>query len=271
MLILPLGLFFIVFVILPLLLVLFLSLNNANMSALGSDNYRHFLNDGLSLPILGRTLVLGAKTSLVALLLAFPIALLFVASGQKLQRVLIFLIALPLLTSAVVRTFAWIIILGRQGVINEALLGLGFITQPLALLYTEGALVIALAQIELPLIALPLIAAMSAIDRRIIEASIALGGGYWGTLFRIIIPLSAPGILAGLLLVFAAACNALITQSIVGGGRLVFMPLYIYQQGLQAMNWPFAAAISMMLLLSVLTIVAAINWIGNRVTRPSHV
>ncbi len=87
----------------------------------------------------------------------------------------------------------------------------------------------------------------------------------------VVLLLSFPGVLAGLLLVFAAACSALVTQSIVGGGRLLFMPLYIYQQGMQAQNWPFAAAISLMLLVSVLTVVAILNRLGQFATRRLHV
>ncbi len=117
---------------------------------------------------------------------------------------------------------------------------------------------------------LPLISALSAIDPRLREASLSLGVGPWGTLFRVILPLSAPGAVAGLVLVFAASCSALITQSIVGGGRLIFAPLYIYQQGIQAQDWPFAATLSLILLLSVLCIVASVSWVGARVGAKVH-
>ncbi|CAN7642565.1 ABC transporter permease [Bradyrhizobium sp. LjRoot220] len=266
---LPLLIFFFLFVLLPIVMLLVASVSGEGGATLA--NYERFFTDGLSLPVLGRTLLLGLETAIVALLLGYPLALLFVASSPRFQKLLIFLIILPLLTSAVVRTFAWVVILGRQGLINEALVAMGLANAPVALLYTEPLLVLALAQIELPIMTLPIISALAAIDPRLKEASIALGAGRWRTLFQVVLPLSLPGVIAGLLLVFAAACSALVTQSIVGGGRLLFTPLYIYQQGMQGQNWPFAAAISLMLLVSVLAVVAMLNTLGRLATRHLHV
>jgi putative spermidine/putrescine transport system permease protein len=256
-------------VALPLLMLLLASLGLDQGGVTGA-HFLRFVSDGLSLPVLGRTLRLGLEVSVLALLLAYPLALIFVASPPRWQRVLLFLIALPLLTSAVVRTFAWVVILGRLGLVNQALQGLGLTDAPVSLLYTEPALVVALAQIELPLITLPLISALAAIDPRLAEASVALGAGRWRTFLRVTLPLSLPGVVAGLLLVFAASCSALVTQSIVGGGRLQFMPLYIYQQGMQAQNWAFAAAISLALLLAVLAVVVLLNSLGRLAQRHAH-
>ena len=125
-----------------------------------ASNFHRFLNDGLSLPVLGRTLRLGVETSGLALLLGYPLAILYVASPPRLQKPFVLLIVLPLLTSAVVRTFAWVVILGRQGLINQTLLALGLTRAPVPLLYTEPMLVVALAQIELPILALPIISAL---------------------------------------------------------------------------------------------------------------
>jgi putative spermidine/putrescine transport system permease protein len=266
---LPLIAFVLMFVGLPIVLLFFASVGGE--SGFSAANFQRFLTDGLSLPVLGRTLRLGLETSALALILGYPLALLFVAAPRWLQRPFVFLIVLPLLTSAVVRTFAWVVILGRQGLINQTLLTLGLTGAPVPLLYTEPMLVVALAQIELPIIALPIISALVAINPRLHEAALELGGGRWGTLFNVTLPLSLHGIIAGLLLVFAASCSALVTQSIIGGGRLVFMPLYIYQQGMQAQNWPFAAAISLVLLVSVLAVVATLNTFGRLATRNLHV
>jgi len=266
---LPLIAFVLMFVGLPIVMLLCASLSGDE--GWGLTNFQRFLTDGLSLPVLGRTLRLGVETSALALLLGYPLALLFVASPPWRQKPFVLLIVLPLLTSAVVRTFAWVVILGRQGLINETLLNLGLIGAPAPLLYTEPMLVAALAQIELPIVALPIISALSAIDPRLHEAAVELGAGRWGTLLNVTLPLSLHGIVAGVLLVFAASCSALVTQSIIGGGRLIFMPLYIYQQGMQAQNWPFAAAISLMLLVSVLAVVATLNAFGRLATRRLHV
>jgi putative spermidine/putrescine transport system permease protein len=180
------------------------------------------------------------------------------------------LILLPLLTSSVVRTFAWVVILGRQGIINTLLLQSGLADTPLTLLYTPGAVAVALAQIELPLMVLPLITALSNIDPNLRQASLALGAGQWRTLFQVILPLSMPGLLAGCLLVFASSVSAFVTQTLVGGGRHIFMPFYIYQQAIQANDYPFAAAIAVLLLATVLLVVTMMNLLGRRSKAFAH-
>lgn len=262
---LPLGLFFVVFVLLPLGLLGVVSLyTTSELKGMGLAQYVKFLGDGFNLGVLGQTLWLALKTTLVAILIGYPLAYLYTLAPRGLQRVLILVIVLPLLTSAVVRTFAWVVILGRQGIINEALLGIGLIDAPIKLLYTPGAVVIALAQIEMPLMVLPIITALANIDPNLRQASEALGAGKWRTFFEVTLPLSMPGLLAGSLLVFAAAASAFVTQTLVGGGQQMFMPFYIYQQAIQANNYPFAATIAMILLVSVLVVVTLMNLLGRR-------
>jgi putative spermidine/putrescine transport system permease protein len=261
----PLTLFFVVFVLVPLGLLGLVSLyTTADLKSMGLDQYFKFLGDGFNLGVLGLTLWLAFKTTIVAILIGYPLAYLYTLAPRGLQRVLILVIVLPLLTSAVVRTFAWVVILGRQGIINEALLGIGLIDTPIKLLYTPSAVVIALAQIEMPLMVLPIITALMNIDPNLRQASEALGAGKWRTFFEVTLPLSMPGLLAGSLLVFAAAASAFVTQTLVGGGQQMFMPFYIYQQAIQANNYPFAATIAMILLVSVLVIVTVMNVVGRR-------
>ena len=269
--VLPLTLFFAVFVFAPLLLLGYVSLHNdMAIKEAGLAQYIKFLGDGFNLGILGQTLWLAACTTVLALLIGYPLAYLYTLAPRNVQRVLILLIVLPMLTSAVVRTFAWVVILGRQGIINEVLLGLAWIEAPLKLLYTPSAVVVALAQIEMPLMVLPLITALSNIPPNLREASLSLGAGRWHTFFKVIVPLSMPGLLAGCLLVFAAAASAFVTQTLVGGGRLMLMPFYIYQQAIQSNNYPFAATIAMILLVSVLAIVMLMNLIGRRFAGIAH-
>jgi len=262
---LPLALFFAAFVFAPLALLAGVSLHDdMAMKQAGAGQYVKFLGDGFNLSVLGQTLWLALRTTLVALVIGYPLAYLYTLAPRGVQRLLIFLILLPLLTSAVVRTFAWIVILGRQGIINTALLELGWIEAPLKLLYTPMAVTIALAQIELALMVLPLITALGHIDPNLAHASRALGAGRWRTFFQVTLPLSMPGLLAGCLLVFAAAVSAFVTQTLVGGGQMLFMPFYMYQQAVQANNYPFAATIAMTLLLSVLAIVTLVNFLCRK-------
>jgi putative spermidine/putrescine transport system permease protein len=261
----PLALFFVVFVFAPLALLGVVSLHNdMAMKEAGIGQYAKFLGDGFNLGVLGQTLWLALRTTLVALAVGYPLAYLYTLSPKGLQRVLILVIVLPLLTSAVVRTFAWVVILGRQGIVNTVLLDLGWIEAPLKLLYTQTAVTVALAQIEMPLMVLPIITALANIDPNLRQASSALGAGSWRTFWQVTFPLSAPGLLAGCLLVFAAAASAFVTQTLVGGGQLMFMPFYIYQQAIQANNYPFAATVAMILLVAVLAIVTLVNFAGRR-------
>jgi putative spermidine/putrescine transport system permease protein len=267
----PLAGFFVLFFIAPLLILLFVSLQaDAAMTRLAASQYARFLLDPFSLGVLGRTLFLGVEVTALCLLLGFPLAWAYVRGPAWSQPVLIVVVLLPLLTSVVVRTFAWIVILGRQGIVNSALLSLGLVDTPLRLLYTEGGVVLALAQVQMPLMVLPLITALSRIDRNLDDASAALGAGAWRGFWKVTVPLCLPGVIAGCMLTYAAAITAFITQSLVGGGQMLFMPMYIYQQATALQNWPFAAAISIIFLAAVLAVVSVFNVLGRLSRTVAH-
>jgi putative spermidine/putrescine transport system permease protein len=143
-------------------------------------------------------------------------------------------------------------------------MGLGLVPAPLRLLQTELGLVIALTQIEMPLMLLPLLSVMNRIDPNLLNASEALGASKWRTLFRVTLPLSLPGLIAGCVLVFASSTTAFISQSIIGGNRLVYLPLLIWQESLVVYNWPLASVAALTLLISVTAAIAAISLLGRR-------
>jgi putative spermidine/putrescine transport system permease protein len=260
----PLGAFFMLFFAAPLVLLFFVSLYaDTAMTTFGLTQYAKFLLDPFSLKVLGSTLWLGVEVTALCLLLGFPLAYVYLRVPGWAQGVLMLIVLLPLLTSVVVRTFAWIVILGRQGIINTVLLELGVIDSPLRLLYTEGGVVLALAQVQMPLMVLPLITALTRIDPNLADASSALGAGQWRTFFRVTLPLALPGVIAGCLLTYAAALSAFITQTLVGGGQMLFMPMYLYQQASTLNNWPFAAAISFIFLVAVLGVITLFNLLGR--------
>lgn len=259
----PLAAFLAVLFVLPLLLLAGLSLQTPDGVGLGQ--YGKFLGDAFSLQVLGSTMRLGAEVTLACLVLGFPLAWLHAQSGPRMRGLLMLLVLLPLLTSVVVRTFAWIVVLGRQGIVNSALLGLGLTDAPLRLLYTEGGVVAALAQVQMPLMVLPLIAALGRIGPDLQDAAGMLGAGAWRAFRTVVLPLALPGVIAGCLLTFTAAVTAFITQSLVGGGQMLFMPAYVLQQALALGDMPFASAISMIFLVAVLAVVAALTALGRRV------
>jgi putative spermidine/putrescine transport system permease protein len=260
----PLGLAYLAFFAAPLLLLLGISFYEDNeLTRLGPGQWIKFFSDPFYVNVVWRTIVLGVVTVLAATLLAYPLALVFFEASPLVRRVLLFIVVLPLLTSVVVRTFAWIAILSREGVINQALMALGLSAAPVPLLQTQHGLVLALMQIEMPLMLLPLLAVMQGIDRNLVDASRSLGASRWRTFFKVVLPLSIPGWVAGASLVFASATTAFISQSVIGGGRLVYLPSVIWQQAMVISNWPFAAVASVMLLASVLTGIAALGAIGR--------
>ncbi len=260
----PLAGYFLLFFAAPLLVLVFISFyTDPQLSGMGLDQYRKIATDGFSLPVLADTLWLGLQVTALCLVLGYALSWSYVRSPGSLQKVLMLVIVMPLLTSVVVRTFAWVVILGRQGIVNSALLDLGWIDSPVKLLYTRGGLIVALANVQLPLMALPLITALQKLDPNLEDASAALGASAFRTFFRITLPLTLPGIVAGCLLTFSATITAFISQSLIGGGQMLFMPMYIYQQASSLQNWPFAAAISLVFLVAVLACVALFNQVGR--------
>ncbi|MGH7879646.1 MAG: ABC transporter permease [Candidatus Binataceae bacterium] len=262
---LPLAALFVAFSVAPLCVLIALSLHGeAAMRTWTLANYAKFFGDSFNYSILWETLLLGVKATLVCMLFGYPIAWVCARSGARLQSVVVFLVILPILTSVVVRTFAWIVILGRQGIINQVVLGLHITHDPLNLLYTETGVIMVLAQVQMPLMVLPILTVLSKIDVNLADASRVLGAGEWRTLWRITIPLSLPGVIAGSILTYTACITAFVTQTLIGGARLIYMPLHIYQQAVGANNWPFAAALSVIFMVAVLIIVGILSAIGRR-------
>jgi putative spermidine/putrescine transport system permease protein len=262
---LPLALAQALFFLAPLLILAATSFStDENLAAASARAWAEVLGDSFNLRAVWNTLRLGGLTVIATMLLAVPLALLHLAAGPGLKRIILLAAVLPLLTSVVVRTFAWIAILGREGVINNALLATGLVSAPVPLLQTEHGLIIALTQIEMPLMLLPLIAAMGRIDPALLDASAALGASLARTLVRVVLPMALPGLLAGATLVFASAATAFISQSVIGGGRLAYLPALVWQQAMVVFDWPMAAALALTLMGSVLIVVAALSALGRK-------
>jgi putative spermidine/putrescine transport system permease protein len=262
---LPLALAYAAFFLVPLALLIAVSaFDDERLTTIAFAQWRKFLGDPFTWKVILDTVKLGGLTVVATTLIGYPIALVYLGANARWQRVILFVVILPLLTSVVVRTFAWIVILGREGVINQTVLGLGLAPAPLRLLQTEPGLVIALTQIEMPLLLLPLLSVMSRMDPNLRDASAGLGASKWRTLLRVTLPLSLPGLVAGCMLVFASSTTAFISQFVIGGNRLVYLPLLIWQQSLVVYNWPLASAAALTLLVSVGLGVAAIATLGRR-------
>jgi len=265
---LPLAALFLAVFVLPLVALIFISLfRTPQFQQLSLLQYAKFFTDRFSMSVLLDTLRLGVEVAMLALVLAYPLGIAYLASGKIGRAVITFLIMLPLLTSTVVRTFAWIVILGRDGIVNSAMLTLGLWDSPSRLLYTWGGMVVALAQIQLPLMALPVINSLLRLNPNLTKAAEGLGAGRFRIFLTIVLPLTLPGAVAGWLLVFAAAATAFITQTLIGGGRIILMPSYIYQQAVGVQDWPFSAALSLIFTVAVIGIVFLIGAVSRRFAR----
>ncbi len=268
---LPLAALFVVCFIAPFVVLVAMSLHaDAQMKTWSVAQYVKFFGDTFNLSILGGTVWLAVKATLVCLLFGYPIAWVASRASARWQSLLVFLVVLPILTSVVVRTFAWIVILGREGILNDTLRLLRIVDQPVPLLFTETGVIAVLAQVQMPLMVLPLLATLTRIDPNLTDASAALGAGAWRTFLRVTLPLSTPGLVAGCILVFSACATAFVTQTLIGGARLIYMPLHIYQQAVGANNWPFAAAISVVFTLAVMVVIYALNRIGQTSKAYAH-
>lgn len=251
------GLFFIA----PLFLLVGMSFSGDAGFTL--QHYARFFADPINVEVLRDTIFLGLKVIVFTTVVGYPVALLFMLLGPTGRRILLFMTILPMLTSNVVRTLAWIAILGREGVVNNALLNLGLTSTPIQFMYNELGLIIALSQIELPLLVLPLVSVLAKIDRSLWEASTSLGMNAWQTFLRVILPLSIPGLIAGWILVFASACMNFVTQAVIGGARLIYLPQFIYQEVNTLYDWPFAAAIAIVMLTSIGIVLGALTAAGR--------
>jgi len=209
------------------------------------------LFDPLYLRILLRTVLTALACTALCLVLGFPVAVAIARSGRWRHR-LLFLVVLPLWTSFLVRTYAMIVLLRDGGLINTVLLQLGIIHEPLRLLYTLGAVLAGLVYGYLPLMILPIYASLEKLDLELLEAAATLGARPLSRLRRVTLPLAAPGIVAGCVLVFVPALGAFLTPDLLGGARTVMVGNLIQNQFSAARDWPFGAATSIVIMASVL-------------------
>ena len=219
------------------------------------ESYQRVI-DRLYLVVVLRSFVMAAAATALCLVFAFPAAL-FISGSQKHKNLYLQLVMLPFWTSFLVRTYAWLFLLRDTGLINTALQKLGMIHNPLPLLYNDGAVLLGLVYGYLPFMVLPIYATLERLDPSLTEAAADLGARPLATVFRVIVPLSRPGIVAGSVLVFIPCLGAYLTPDLLGGGRTVMVGNLVQNQFTSARDWPFGSAASMLLLVLVMLLVWA--------------
>ena len=256
----PATIFYLVFLVVPYALLLRLSLFRFSSMRLYIPeftliNYATVVTDPFYLWLMARTVGLGLLVTVISLVLGYPLALKIVRSGPAMRRALIAVALSPLLINLVVRTYAWLVLLGDTGVVNNWLRALGLIGAPLPLSGNMVSVVLGLVHISLPLMALSLIGVLERIDRTLEDAADSLGASRGRILRRIILPLSLPGAAAGSLLVFTFAISAFVTPALLGGNRVSTISTLIYEKFTFSANWPVGATLVVVLLVINLGIV----------------
>jgi ABC-type spermidine/putrescine transport system permease subunit I len=248
----PLVAYLLIFYALPLALMLLRSVSDPTWTM---ENFRRLTGDTVFLHVFWTTLRTSFAVTSATVCLGYPVALAMSRMRRTPASVVLIIVLLPFWTSVLVRSYAWMVLLGRKGLINEALIATSIIDSPLRLLNTSLAVHIAMTHILLPYMILPIASVLRQLDPALPRAAAGLGASPWSVLIRIVLPLSMPGVAAGVLLVFVLSLGFYITPALVGGPRDMMLSMLIAQQ-VDLLNWPYAACLSAALLATTLLIIA---------------
>ncbi|MFQ6163459.1 ABC transporter permease [Sinorhizobium meliloti] len=224
--------------------------------AFNIQNYARLFAEPLYLRVLVRTFEIAFVVMLASIVLGYPVALAMAKLKGRSAAIVTACVLIPLWTSALVRSYAWIVLLQRNGLVNTALQETGLISAPLRLIYTEGAVIMAMTHVLLPYMILPIFAALRTIPDDLARAARNLGAGGWTVFWRITLPLSLPGVFAGALMTFILSLGFYVTPALIGGPGTLMMATLIGQQATELLDWPFAGALSAVLLAATLLLVA---------------
>jgi putative spermidine/putrescine transport system permease protein len=235
-------------------------------------NYGKFLSDRYYLGVLGQTLAIGLAVTAASLALGFPVAYGLARMRSRWRALCLVLIISPLYVSAVVRAYGWLVILGDAGVVNNLLRWLHVVDRPVRMMFTPLAVVIALTEVALPFMILVLASVIQNIDPALEDAAVNLGARPWSVFWKVLLPLSLPGVVAGSMLVFILATGSYVTPALTGGKSVKMLVTEVYQQMTAIYNWPFGAATAFLLLAVTLLCVFAFTagvegWTRERLRR----
>jgi len=212
------------------------------------DWYAKALGEGLYLQVFWNTFEIALLVTAICLLLGYPLGFLIATTTPGWATLGFIFVLLPLWTSVLVRTYAWMVLLGRNGVFNRWLIEAGVIADPLPLLHNFNGVLIGMVHVLLPYMVLPIYGAVRRLDPALVAAAEGLGASTWRIFWRIYLPLTLPGIFAGAVIVFVLSLGFYITPALLGGGKVMMVAVMIEQEVRQTLNWPFAAALSAVLL-----------------------
>lgn len=243
----------IIFTVVPLLIIIFYSF--AQRDSFGDvvfkftlSNYKDFF-EPIYLNVFWRSLKLSLISTVICLLLGYPMAFIMSRSKGFKQNLMVMMFILPLWTNFLLRTYAWMGLLRDQGIINELLIKLGIISEPITMLYTNSAVVLGMVYNFLPFMVLPIFSVLSKMDKSLIEAARDLGANEMNVFRKIIFPLSFPGVATGIVMVFMPAVSTFVISDLLGGGQTILLGNLIQNQFMAARNWQFGSSVSVIMML----------------------
>jgi spermidine/putrescine transport system permease protein len=261
-------LFTAVFVAVPVLLVLSYTVFDRGrfggvVYEFGLDNFSRALEPTYR-KVLVSSIWIAGLTTLTALALGYPVAYAIAKLPPRWRNVVLVLVVVPFWTNFLIRTYAWIMLLNTQGIVNDALVGVGIVDEPLTLLYTRGAVVTGLVYAYLPLMILPIYASVARLDVELREASANLGATRFATFFRVTLPLSLPGVVTGCIFVFVPSLGNFVVPELLGGGKSVMVGNLIRDQFLKARDWPFGATLALCMVVFLVALFAVQSLVSRR-------
>ncbi len=227
-------------------------------------HYQEYFSTPSYQRVLWNSMLIALVVSVCSVILAYPLAYFLIFRAGKLRFTYLLIVIVPAWISLLLRVFAWKLVLGSSGLLNGLLLALGLIHEPTPiLLYSQAAVIVALVYVYVPFIALPIFAALQRIDPSLLEAAADLGSSFWSTFFRVVFPLSLPGVMAGFFLVFIPSLGEYVTPLLVGGTQSMMYGNLIYNQFAKALNWPLGSLMSVVMLVITLGMVVVFTRLGR--------
>ena len=225
--------------------------------------YIDFFKDSYFMAVLGRTLSISLIVTIFCAVLGLPAAYVISGVSKKWRGILIALTLFPLLTNSVIRSFAWITILGKNGVINNLLTMFGVINEPMSLLYTDFSIIIGSVYLFLPTMIMTLVGVLENIDDDLLEAAATLGLSPLKGFFKIILPLSLPGMIVGSILVFTGTLTAYTTPQVLGGNKKMMLAILLYQRATTLGDWTSASVVALVMIVITFAVMKALNLLAK--------
>lgn len=261
----PITILLVVVLILPLLAVLLPTVFEGGAVTL--SRYIAFFQDPYYIKIFVRTLRIALVCTLVCMILGIPTAYFISRVSKKWRGILMSVALFPMLTNSVIRAFAWINILGKNGIVNQILSALHLVDQPLSMLYTEFSVLVGTIYLFLPLMIITLVGVMENIDNDMMEAAESLGASRLLSFFKVILPMSIPGIITGSVLVFTGAMTAYTTPQLLGGPKNMLLSTLIYQRAMTLNDWTGASVVALVMIVTTLIVMKGLNFVADRLDK----